>query len=136
MSKAEWWYISYVLICFHYRNIRLSFNRIQNPQKDSYMPCKALAHTHKFFQVRSSCASNLIFEFAHNISSTTTTTAHTNDTATPNNNTPQSPPQALGYITINNMTTIQCWLMRDNSIFMGERQNSVLERWKFYWDQG
>ena len=36
-----------ILVCSHYRNIRLPFNRIQSPQKDSYMPCKALAHTHK-----------------------------------------------------------------------------------------
>ena len=44
------------------------------------------------FQVRSSCASNLTFEFAHNISFTTTTTAHTNDTANPNDNTPPNHP--------------------------------------------
>ena len=46
-SVASLMCLNDVLLCSHYRNIRLSFNRIQSPQKDSYMPCKALANTHK-----------------------------------------------------------------------------------------
>ena len=110
---------------------------VQPDWQEFHGMCGGIAEDRLLFQVRSSCASNLIFEFAHNISSTTTNTAHTNDTANPNNNTLQSyktrndchcpwacyttpepqphvTPQALGHITIDNMTTIQCWLMRDN----------------------
>ena len=110
---------------------------VQPDWQEFHGMCGEIAEDRLLFQVRSSYASNLIFEFAHNISSTTTTTAHTNDTANPNPHTLQSHktrndyhcpwahyptpepqphviPQALGHITIDNMTTIQCWLMRDS----------------------
>ena len=51
-SVASLMCLNDVLVCSHYGNIRLSLNIIQSPQQDSYMPCKALAHTHKLM---SSC---------------------------------------------------------------------------------